>query len=148
MSERYNAIILFDGVCNFCNFWVNQLIALDYKGVFKFASLQSHVGESLIKHYNLSENLDSVILIHKNRSYKTSTAILNILRLLGGSWRLLYFLIIVPSPLRDGVYKWVAKNRYSFFGKSDTCVLPTPEIRRRFIEDINKLKELGINIDT
>lgn len=128
------AIVLFDGVCNFCNGAVNFVINRDKAGYFKFAPLQSEVGERLISEHKIDKaETDSVILVEDGKVYTHSTAALRIGRKLDGAWRLLYGFVVVPRLLRDFVYKFFAKNRYRMFGKQDACMLPTPEIRARFL---------------
>lgn len=133
MSDR-QLIILFDGVCNFCNFWVNFLIDRDKKDKFRFAALQSEKGQELLKKYNLkTEDFDTFVVIDRDKTFIKSTASLIVAKDLGGFWKLLYVFIIIPRPLRDFVYSLIAKNRYSLFGKKDTCRIPTPEERRKFL---------------
>lgn len=128
------AIILFDGVCNFCNGAVNFVIAHDKAGYFKFAPLQSEIGEELIaKHHIDTTETDSVVLIENEKAYIHSTAALRIARRLDGIWSWTYFFILIPRPLRDLAYKLFAKYRYRLFGKQDACMMPTPEVRARFL---------------
>ncbi len=128
------AIVLFDGVCNFCNGMVNYIIARDDAEYFKFAPLQSDAGEALVQKYGLdTAETDSVILIENERAYLHSTAALRIARRLGGIVAWTYSFIIVPRPIRDFFYKIFAKYRYRLFGRRDTCMVPTPEIRSRFL---------------
>jgi predicted DCC family thiol-disulfide oxidoreductase YuxK len=129
-----SAIILFDGVCNFCNSSVNFIIGRDSKGYFKFAPLQSEIGEKLLKENGVDTiDTDSVVLIEDGRVYTHSTAALQIARRLDGAWKRFYYLKIVPRVIRDGAYKLFARYRYKLFGKKDACMLPTPEIRARFL---------------
>ncbi|HCA59508.1 MAG TPA: thiol-disulfide oxidoreductase [Blastocatellia bacterium] len=128
------AIVLFDGVCNFCNSSINFVIERDSKGYFKFAPLQSEIGEELIaKHGIDTSETDSVILVEDGKAYTHSTAALKIARHLDGIWKLGYWMIIVPRPLRDVVYRFIARHRYRLWGKRDACMMPTPEIRSRFL---------------
>ncbi len=128
------AVILFDGICNFCNSSVNFVIEHDNAGYFKFAPLQSETGKASILKLGAGETeTDSVILIEDDRAYTHSTAALRIVRKLDGIWPWLYIFIIVPGPIRDLLYKWFAKNRYRLFGKMDACMIPTAEIRQRFL---------------
>ena len=127
-----SAIILFDGVCNFCNGSVNFIIEHDKKNFFKFSPLQSEAGQKYVEKFGLSD-IDSIILVENEKAYTHSTAALRIAKHIGGIWSLLYAFIIVPKPLRDFFYKWFAKNRYRFFGKMDECMIPTPEIRAKFL---------------
>jgi predicted DCC family thiol-disulfide oxidoreductase YuxK len=127
-------IILFDGVCNFCDSSVKFIIKRDPKGYFKFAPLQGETGRNLLKEFDLTENLDSIVYIEDNRFYKKSAAALRICKSLKGAWRLFVILKILPSPIRDYFYDIIAKNRYKWFGKKDSCMIPTPEIRSRFLD--------------
>lgn len=128
-------VLLFDGVCNLCNSSVQFIIKNDKKGKFKFASLQSDYGQKAIKDYNLGdENLKTVILIADGKAYKKSTAALEVAKRMDGLWPLLYIFWIVPYPLRDLIYNWVANNRYKWFGKKDQCMIPSPALKDRFIE--------------
>jgi predicted DCC family thiol-disulfide oxidoreductase YuxK len=134
MLENQNRIILFDGVCNFCNSSVNTVIKLDKKRYFRFAPIQSEIGTQLMLKHGLDPlKFDSVILIDNNRAYTSSSAVINILKKIGGIYSLAYAFIIVPPFIRNGIYKWVARNRYKWFGKKDTCMVPTPETRSLFI---------------
>ena len=127
------AIVLFDGVCNFCNGTVNFIIARDRGGYFKFAPLQSEIGERLRAQYEIDEAVDSIVLIEDEIAYTYSDAALRIARSIGGAWAILYIFIIVPKPIRDFFYRLFARNRYRLFGKKDVCMVPTPEIRERFL---------------
>jgi len=127
------AIILFDGVCNFCNGTVNFIIARDRGGYFKFAPLQSEIGERLRAQYEIDKSVDSIVLIEDEIAYTYSDAALRIARSIGGAWTILYVFIIVPKPIRDFFYRLFARNRYRLFGKRDVCMVPTPEIRERFL---------------
>jgi predicted DCC family thiol-disulfide oxidoreductase YuxK len=133
-----HATILFDGVCNFCNASINFVMDHDAKGYFRFASLQSRIAERLQppggSPHEVSGSPDSIVLLEAGIVYKRSTAVLRIARQLSWPWSLLYVFILVPRPIRDYAYRWVAANRYRWFGKSDTCRLPTPELRDRFLE--------------
>ena len=126
-------IVLFDGVCNFCDASVNFIISRDRAGVFRFARLQSVAGRELIEKYSIPADVDSVILIDNDRAFIHSDAALRIAQRLGGVWKLLSLFRIVPRPIRDWGYKLFAKNRYRLFGKKDSCMMPTPEIRERFL---------------
>ncbi|MCB0764650.1 MAG: thiol-disulfide oxidoreductase DCC family protein [Flavobacteriales bacterium] len=126
--------ILFDGVCNLCNRSVQFVIDHDPRGRFLFASLQSDVAETLLKGRAIpAEDQDSVVYLRKGRILLRSAAALYILKDLGGWWGLLFAFIIVPAPFRDMVYRWVGRNRYRWFGKREQCMVPTPELRERFL---------------
>lgn len=128
-------IILFDGVCNFCNSAVNFTIKRNSKSTIMFAAMQSDAGQVLLKKYNLSlTDLQSFIFIEHGIVYKQSTGALKVCRHLRGLWPLCYHLIIVPKLIRDGIYNWVAKNRYKWFGIRKVCMIPTAEIKSRFLK--------------
>lgn len=127
-----NSIVLFDGVCNFCNGSVNFIIRNDPEKRFKFAALQSEAGQELRAKYGIGEDVDSIVLIENDNAYTQSTAGLRIAKTLGGIWSLGYVGIIIPAFIRDFLYRKFAKNRYRFFGRQDACMLPTPDVRDRF----------------
>lgn len=127
-------ILLFDGVCNLCNASVQFVIRNDKKQQFQFASLQSEAAQKLLTQFNLPPKaLDSVVLIAGEKVFLRSAAALEIARKLGGIWALAYVFIVVPRPIRDAVYDWVARNRYRWFGKQQACMVPTPELKSRFL---------------
>lgn len=132
-AEHY-ATVLFDGVCNFCNGWVKFIVKRDPKQYFRFASLQSDVAAALLKERQMEVSLNTIVLLEGDQHYTESTAILRICKHLTGFWKLLYLLRFIPKPIRDGCYRLFAKNRYRFFGKQESCLLPTPELRKRFLE--------------
>jgi len=128
-------LILFDGVCNLCNGFVQFLIKRDPAGKFRFASLQSDFGRSQLIRFNLNPDLlHSVIVIEGDNVLQRSDAALRIVNQLGGPWKILTALKIFPKFLRDALYNVVARNRYKVFGKRDSCMIPTPELKARFIE--------------
>lgn len=129
-----SAVILFDGVCSFCNGAVNFLIEHDRSSYFKFAPLQSEAGEKLAAKFGINTvETDSVILIEDEKAYTLSTAALRIAGKLDGVWSWASVFRIVPRPVRDFVYRTFAKYRYRLFGKQDSCMMPTPELRERFL---------------
>ena len=128
-----NRIILFDGVCQFCDKSVQFILKRDPNGKFSFSSLQSDTGIQLRKDYHIPEELDSIILIEDEKYHSKSTAALKIARELRGGWKWLYILIFVPQPIRDAVYDMVARNRLKWFGEKTACELPPPEERKRFL---------------
>jgi predicted DCC family thiol-disulfide oxidoreductase YuxK len=129
------AIILFDGVCNFCNSSVNFVMKHDKKDRFRFAPLQSATGKKILQQFHEdTDATDSVILIENSGLYKRSTAILRIAKRLGGAYLLLYGFMIVPRFLRDAVYNFIGRNRYKWFGKKDSCMVPTEEVKKKFME--------------
>ena len=139
------AVVLFDGVCNFCDASVNFVIEHDREGYFKFAPLQSETGRKLADEFGFSSAvaeeepaddlipIDSVILIENGKAYTHSTGALRIVRKLGAPWSWLYAFIVVPAPVRDFFYRLFAKYRYRVFGRKDQCMLPSPEVRARFL---------------
>lgn len=126
-------IVLFDGECNFCDHSVQFIIKRDPKGHFMFASIQSDIGKKMLNQFNVPEDTNSFILIDKNKCYFKSSAALLICKNLKGLWKIPYILLIVPRPIRDFFYGIIANNRYKWFGKRDSCLLPSPEIRKRFL---------------
>jgi len=131
--EKQNPVILFDGVCNLCNGTVDFLLKRDRKKQFRYAALQSKTGKALIQKYHFSEQTDSVILIKLNKAYFESDAAIEIANMLPYPWRLGIFFKIIPKYVRNKIYKWVAKNRYRWFGKRKTCRIPTPEENEFFM---------------
>lgn len=126
--------ILFDGVCNLCNQSVQFVIKHDPSSRFRFAALQSEFGQAqLAKHSFNKEELTSIVLLVGDKVYDRSRAALEIARRLNGLWPLLYLFVIVPPFIRNFFYNWISRNRYRWFGKTDECMLPTPELRARFI---------------
>ncbi|MFT8323184.1 MAG: thiol-disulfide oxidoreductase DCC family protein [Bacillus sp. (in: firmicutes)] len=126
-------IILFDGVCNLCNGSVRFIIKRDPAGVFVFSSLQGEKGQKLLKEYKITEHLDSILLIEDGTCYKKSEAALRICRHLKGGWKLFYLFHFIPCYFRDPIYDYIARNRYKWFGKKDSCMLPTKENKKRFL---------------
>lgn len=134
-KNKNNYVILFDGVCNFCNSSVNFIIDNDIKNTFKFASLQSEYGRKLLKKFNLPvDSFSTLILTDGNSFYTRSTAALLISKHLKFPHNLYYVFIIVPPFIRNLFYNIVARNRYKWFGKKDACRIPKPEERNKFIE--------------
>lgn len=128
-------IIFFDGVCNLCNNSVNKLIKMDVKKVFKFASLQSEFARSFIPGHLINHKDFDTILFYKNgQFYDRSNAVLNICKALGGRFNVFLIGYIIPRFMRDTLYRLVAKNRYKWFGKKDQCVVPTDDLKERFLD--------------
>ena len=133
LPETENAIILFDGVCNFCNSSVNFIIDHDPDGYFKFAALQSDEGQALLVKYGIWQtDIDTIILIEDEKVFTRSTAVLKISSKLSGWTSILHDFIIIPEFIRDSLYDLFAKFRYKIFGKREVCRVPTPEERSRF----------------
>ncbi len=136
MNEQASSspVLLFDGVCNLCNGYVQWLIRHDPKGVFRYASLQSDAGRTLLAQAGLpTDQMDTVVLLDQGRTYTRADVALRITGQLGGLWPLLGVLRMVPRPLRNAIYDWVARNRYRWFGKRESCMMPTPELKSRFL---------------
>lgn len=128
-------IILFDGVCNLCNGAINFIIKHDPKGIFKFASLQGETGEKLLAQHNIDpQETDSIVLIDNDQVSVKSSAALRIAKNLNQGYPLLFGFMIIPTFIRNGVYDFIAANRYKWFGKKESCMLPTPELRSRFLD--------------
>ena len=133
--ENYKKIILFDGVCNLCNTTVQFVIKNDKEDIFRFTPLQSATGKKLLTERNIdTEDIDSIILIEPNVAYYTkSTAALEIGKYLKGLSTISSILLWIPESLRDIVYDFVAKNRYKWYGKKESCMIPTEELKNKFI---------------
>jgi len=127
-------IVLFDGECNFCNASVRFILERDPDGQFQFAPLQSATGRALLADSGIGDEIDSIVLIEDGRPSTYSTAALRIARRLSAPWSWTYALILVPRFLRDWAYRLFAKYRYRLFGKRDECMIPTPDMRSRFLE--------------
>ena len=133
-KQLTHSIILFDGVCNLCNGAVNFVIKRDPGNVFKFTPLQEKQGILLLKKHAIdAQKLDSIVLVENKKVYTKSSAALRIARKLSGLWPLFFVLLIIPSFIRDGVYDFIAKNRYKWFGKKEQCIIPTPGLREKFL---------------
>jgi predicted DCC family thiol-disulfide oxidoreductase YuxK len=132
--NKNNPVILFDGVCNFCNRMVNFAIRYDKKGKLKFAPLQSNTGQQLIRQYLIPPDADTVIFLEKEKAYTYAKAAIRICKYLDWPAKILYAFIIIPSVISQPIYKWVASNRYKWFGKQESCMIPTPELRSRFLD--------------
>ena len=127
-------LILFDGVCNFCNYWVNFAIKRDRKKSLRFTPLQGETANRVLPRYNINPTaLRSVIIIDKDRFYTQSSAAIRICKHLDGGWKLLYGLMIIPKFIRDALYNIIARNRYKWFGKKDHCMIPSPGVKERFL---------------
>jgi len=129
--SKKHPIIAFDGVCNLCNGFIQWLIKRDRKKQFRYTTLQSNEGELLKKSVDVEG--DSVLLIFEEKVYSLSDVGLKCMQILGGGWTVLSWLIYLPKSLRDYVYKWIAKNRYKWFGQKDVCMMPDPSIKSLFL---------------
>ncbi|REG97914.1 thiol-disulfide oxidoreductase DCC family protein [Flavobacterium aquicola] len=129
-------IILFDGVCNLCNSAVQFVIQHDRKDVFRFVALQSELGQQILKHIGVNPvNIDSIVLYEPGIAYYyKSSAAIEIAKNLGGFWHFGTVFRIIPTGIRNLLYDYVAKNRYKWFGKKESCMTPTPELKIKFLE--------------
>ena len=129
------SIVLFDGVCNLCSGFVQFVYPRDPEGKYRFASLQSDVGQALLAEHDLpTDELESIVLIEDGESYVKSAAVIQIATGLGGAYRLLSPFRYVPAAVRDRVYDFVADHRYKWFGKKDRCMMPSGDVQSRFLE--------------
>lgn len=127
------SVIFFDGLCNLCNGAVQFVIERDQKNAFHFASLQSDFAKLELQNFDVDlSQMSSFILLENGKLYQKSTAALRVTKKLNSLWPLLYAFIIVPPFIRNGVYNYIAKNRYKWFGKKESCWVPTPELKNRF----------------
>jgi predicted DCC family thiol-disulfide oxidoreductase YuxK len=128
------SVILFDGVCNLCNASIDFILKRDKKNKFLVGALQEEAGKKLLSKFEVNpEYLDSLVLIEDDQIYFRSTAALKIAKNLSDFWPLFHGFIFLPSGIRDGIYDWIGRNRYRWFGKKNTCRLPTPEERAKFL---------------
>jgi predicted DCC family thiol-disulfide oxidoreductase YuxK len=133
-DPSYHPVILFDGVCNFCNAGINFIIKQDKKRRFRFAALQSAAGKQLLQHYGLpTKDFESFILIENGKVYQRSAAGLKVYGKLSWYWRWTQVGWVAPRFLRDAVYNFIARNRYKWFGKREECMIPTADVRSRFL---------------
>ncbi|QNI06542.1 DUF393 domain-containing protein [Mycobacterium kubicae] len=132
-------VLLYDGVCGFCNRGVQTILRFDRKGTLRFAALESDFARAVIERHPEIEDVDSVVFVDKpgeraERVAIRSDAVFRVIDYLGGPWQLLHVARVIPSPLLDWLYDRVADNRYRIFGKYDACPLPAPEVRARFLD--------------
>lgn len=127
-------LVLFDGVCGLCNGFVDFLLPRDPQGALRFGALQSEAGKKALRDAGLPDSMpDTVVVLEDGRAYQESTGALRIFRRLRWPWRAVSWLVVVPRPLRDVVYRFIARNRYGWFGKRDSCRIPSPAERARFL---------------
>ncbi len=133
--EETHAVVLFDGVCNLCNKSVQFIIRRDKRDRFRFAPLQGKTGQALLSRHGLpADSFNSFILAEGDKIYTHSTGALRMLKELGFPWSMAYAFIIVPRFIRDGVYRAVARNRYRWFGRQESCMIPTPALKKKFLD--------------
>ncbi len=131
----YKKIILFDGICNLCESSVQFVIRHDKKDVFRFVSLQSDLGQEILKHIGINpKNIDSIILYEPGIAYYyKSSAAIQIAQSLGGIWNLGVLFKIIPTGIRNELYDYIARNRYKWYGKKESCMIPKPELQAKFL---------------
>lgn len=128
-------IVVFDAQCLLCDGWVKFLLHHDKKQRLRFASIQGEQGAALLRRAGLQvDGLQTLLLVDEDRSWQHTAAILRILHALGGFWRLAWLAWLVPAPLRDALYRWLARNRYRWFGRSEACLLPPADAAWRFLD--------------
>ena len=132
---KHKKIILFDGICNLCNNSVMKVIKYDKKNIFVFAALQSEIGKKIINHLNLDiSKIDSIILYEPGISYDIkSTAALKVMQNFGGLWNISQLVLLIPEFFRNHIYDYIAKNRYKWFGKKESCMLPSEKLKAKFL---------------
>lgn len=128
-------VIVFDGVCNFCSWAVQFVIERDPEGLFRFAPAQSEAGRRLLEQYGVDpEELETFLLVRDGKAYTRSDGAIAVASKFRGLWRLLGLVRILPGPFRDRCYSLFARNRYRLFGRKESCMIPTPDVRARFLE--------------
>ena len=128
-------IIVFDAQCLLCNGWVLFLLKHDHRRVFRFASIQGQTGQTLLAQSGLQvKGLQTLLLVDARRAWQHTAAVFQVLHALGWPWRLAWAGWVVPAPLRDAAYRWIARNRYWLFGRSDSCLMPSSKEADRFLD--------------
>ncbi len=136
MIPPNSSLIFFDGVCNLCNKSVQLILRNDTQNKFRFAPLQSSVAKQIISSSGSTlEDKSSIVLFENGRIYRHSTAVLRIAKQLRFPFPLLYACILIPIFLRDGIYKWIANNRYRWFGRKESCMVPNPRMKAKFLSE-------------
>ncbi len=140
MKDKTKHIVLFDGICNLCNASIKYIIKHDKNDVFRFSAIQSSTGQMLIKKYGIdTKKIDSIIYIppHNKNYYLQSDAALKIASKLRFPINLMSLFLIIPKFIRNWVYNFIAKNRYKWYGKKDRCLIPTPQLKAKFLDELN-----------
>jgi predicted DCC family thiol-disulfide oxidoreductase YuxK len=131
-----DCVILFDGICKLCNAWSKFIIKYDNRQRFKLCSVQSPEGQSILAHFNMpTDYFDTMLYVEGNQYFDKSDAFLNIINKLGFPWRILYVFKIIPTGIRNWLYDRIALNRYSLFGKYDSCMMPSKDNDHRFLKN-------------
>lgn len=135
LRPSHAAVVVFDGVCVLCNGWVHFLLRHDRRNCFRFAAMQSPAGRALLAGHGLDpDDPVSFLLVDEVRAWTDTEAIVRVVSGLGGPWRVARLALVLPRPLRDGLYRLIARNRYRWFGQRKACLVPAPEHRARFID--------------
>ena len=130
-----NKIVLFDGICNLCTFWAGILLRHDADGIFKLATMQSSVGQRLLSQHGMcADHFTTMVYLERGKLFTRSDAVLRVFAQLPPPWRWCRLLLVLPKPVRDGVYNLIAQNRYRWFGTRSTCYLPTAKARSRCLD--------------
>ena len=128
-------IVVFDAQCLLCSRWVQFLLRNDRAGKIQFASMQGATGQALLAQAGLNVTaLETLLVVDQGRSWQNTAAILRLLHALGWPWRLAWIGWLVPAPVRDVAYRWIARHRYRWFGRSETCLMPSADHTRRFLD--------------
>jgi predicted DCC family thiol-disulfide oxidoreductase YuxK len=135
LPENKHPVLIFDGVCNLCEALVIFIVKRDKNATFRFITAQSEVGQRIQKQIGVDAIRNTTMILLKNgQIFTQSDAAIEVAKGLDGPWKLLTILVIIPRPLRDRCYSWIGKNRYTWFGSKDQCLLPTKELESRFIK--------------
>ena len=135
MNDTEKPVVLYDGVCNLCTGVVQFVIKHDPDWQLNFASLQSAIGQKILNQYHLDgKTFDSFVFIKSNIAYTHSTAALMLAANLGFPWRMLSVFLVLPKPFRDSIYRFIARNRYKWFGQKSSCMMPNQDIIKRFLD--------------
>ena len=132
--SHHHPILFYDGVCHLCNGFVNTVIEQDDQGLIKFCTLQDEAGQQVSEALSIPHALDTTIGMKDGKIYTHSDVLKMVIDTLGGKWLILKPLYVFPKGFRDMIYNWVARNRYRWFGEKDQCMIPTPDIRERFLD--------------
>lgn len=134
VNTDQNPVLLFDGVCNLCDGFVQWLIKRDKQRIFRYAAIQSEAGQDLFRRFGLpTDEINTVVMVEGEQFYTHADVALRIAQLLGGAWRLTGIFYLVPRSIRNTIYNWIARNRYRWFGKKESCMIPTPELQGLFL---------------
>lgn len=132
---EHQPILVFDGVCNLCTTSIQKIIKIDKNNKFRFASLQSDAGKEILLHFSgYNSKIDSVFLVYNDKLHSKSSAVIRVFKIVGGIYRFALIFWIIPKPLRDVLYDFIAKNRYKWFGKRDKCMIPNKDLKHKFLD--------------